>query len=215
MADYGMQFTNFGGEICIDSQFQQYTLQETDSEELPNDTGGVIEVSFTTAIDDAYPPIIGLRTDETSNFQVALKSMIISAGEYTGFNLYYYVNTPTTGQDVYWAMYAPIQSGEAVSSSYGANIYNADGTLTWSSDAQLMNIYGVYGPIDFAGYPAYGKDVNVYDLTNNYFFFVPFKGPSGHLYKLYTKSTSTDKLALVGTNDATVDVYLVEVGHRS
>lgn len=218
MADYGMIFSNQDGRVLIDGVHRNYVFYEGSSYTTPSATlEAVYEISLTAAQDD--PPIIALRTDgATSNIRVGVKSMVLNGSDqYTGFNLYYYKNNPGTDK-VYWRAYRPMQTGDLISSNYGINLYDPDGDPVWSSDAQVMEIVGAYGPLDMER--AYGEYLSVYD-TDNYFICNPFiyiADPpltTGSVYNHYILTTDPPVLCVRGSVFTGQDIMVAEVTHRT
>lgn len=218
MADYGMQFSNKKGSILIDGAHRNYVFYEGSSYTTPSATlEDSYQISFTAAQDD--PPIVALRTDgATSNYRIGVKSMVLNgSNQYTGFNLYYYKNTPNSDV-IYWRAYRPIQTGDLVSSNYGINLYDANGDPVWSSDAKNMEIVGAYGPLGLLR--SYGEYVSVYD-TDNYFIINPFIYVSDpplsniSIHTMYILSTDPPVICVRGSSFSGQDVMVAEITHRT
>ena len=172
MSDFGILVYNAHGDATISTLRPQYCLYDSGSwtGSGAGTDEGVDAITFASST--TLLPIIGLKfpEDAADNVLANVKGLILSGGSYTGFNLAHMSTNPH--ETIYWAAYVQVQNSDAVSGTYGINLYDADGDLTWSTAVNMMRL--CKPPFAGAGSPPW--DYPCDDAYGSYFLCQPWRG---------------------------------------
>jgi hypothetical protein len=142
MSSWGLEVHNVSGDATISTIRPQFKVYE-EGDFTATGVGtqiGVEYIEFSSSTTKV--PLVALNFPEDSGEEMfaGVKSIVMSGSDFIGFNLAYMSAPSGSHQPVNWRVYTPMENSDAVSGSYGLNLYGADGNLTWSSSANMMRI---------------------------------------------------------------------------
>jgi len=195
MSEYGMIVKNLHGFVVIDSLYRNFSYSD-------NDTIAVVSGINTLNITDTSDNIIVAYQPSTTGYSTIV-SYTKSGSDFTEVKFISEVS-----QNIDWILYKESPTN-TYATSYGLNIFKADGTIAFSSNEDgYYNIVAVHN--------AYNEEqFSVIDADNNYFIFLNHNhkviryGYDAYLYQPGLKKINSTTLesGQIHYSTQTVSVY--------